>query len=149
MTLTPQPDFAPLAGISVLDFSHVIAGPFATFLLAQLGAQVTKVESAGGGDVMRRAGKGHAAFVALNAGKSSLALDLSDDAGREHALELAGRCDVFVDNLRPGVLERFGLCCASATSEPDLMYCCTDAAETKARGIWPPSASVTAGPPPR
>jgi crotonobetainyl-CoA:carnitine CoA-transferase CaiB-like acyl-CoA transferase len=82
MTLTSPPDFAPLAGIHVLDFSHVIAGPFATFLLSQLGAEVTKVENAGGGDVMRRAGKGHAAFVALNAGKSSLALDLADAGGR-------------------------------------------------------------------
>ncbi|CAJ93942.1 Crotonobetainyl-CoA:carnitine CoA-transferase CaiB [Cupriavidus necator] len=124
MTLTPQPDFAPLAGITVLDFSHVIAGPFATFLLAQLGARITKVESAGGGDVMRRAGKGHAAFVALNAGKSSLALDLSDEAGREHALELAGRCDVFVDNLRPGVLERFGLGYEAVRARnPRVVYC--------------------------
>lgn len=123
MTLTPQPDFAPLAGTSVLDFSRVIAGPFATFLLSQLGAQVTKVESAGG-DVMRRAGKGHAAFVALNAGKSSLALDLSDDAGREHALELAGRCDVFVDNLRPGVLKRFGLGYEAVRARnPRVVYC--------------------------
>ncbi|MFJ4289030.1 CoA transferase [Cupriavidus sp. NPDC089707] len=124
MTLTSQSGFAPLAGVSVLDFSHVIAGPFATFLLSQLGAHVTKVENAGGGDVMRRAGRGHAAFVALNAGKSSLALDLSDAAGREHALDLASRCDVFVDNLRPGVLERFGLGYEAVRARnPRVVYC--------------------------
>ncbi|MCO4861585.1 CoA transferase [Cupriavidus sp. WGlv3] len=124
MSLTSQADFAPLAGIRVLDFSHVIAGPFATFLLSQLGAEVTKVENAGGGDVMRRAGKGHAAFVALNAGKSSLALDLADEGGRAHALELASRCDVFVDNLRPGVLEHFGLGYeAVRLRNPRVVYC--------------------------
>ncbi|WP_444633035.1 CoA transferase [Cupriavidus oxalaticus] len=124
MTLTQHTAFVPLSGISVLDFSHVIAGPFATFLLSQLGAQVTKVEHAGGGDVMRRAGRGHAAFVALNAGKSSLALDLSEEAGREHALALASRCDVFVDNLRPGVLERFGLGYEAVRARnPRVVYC--------------------------
>jgi crotonobetainyl-CoA:carnitine CoA-transferase CaiB-like acyl-CoA transferase len=116
--------FAPLAGVSVLDFSHVIAGPFATFLLSRLGAKVTKVENANGGDVMRHAGRGRDAFVALNTGKSSLALDLGSEDGRLQALHLAASCNVFVDNLRPGVLERFGLGFAAVREiNPRIVYC--------------------------
>lgn len=116
--------FSPLAGIRVLDFSHVIAGPFATFLLAQLGADVTKVENANGGDVMRRAGRGREGFVALNAGKSTLAIDLSGEEGRQQALKLAASCHVFVDNLRPGVLERFGLGFEAVRARnPRVVYC--------------------------
>lgn len=124
MPVTATHSFTPLAGIRVLDFSHVIAGPFATFLLAQLGADVTKVENANGGDVMRRAGRGREGFVALNAGKSSLALDLGSEQGRQHALALATTCDVFVDNLRPGVLERFGLGFEAVLAlNPRVVYC--------------------------
>ncbi len=106
---TPQLPFAPLAGVRVLDFSHVIAGPLATFYLSQLGATVLKMENANGGDIMRRTEKGRQGFVALNAGKESHAVDLRDPADRKRALDLAASCDVVVDNLRPGVLERFGL----------------------------------------
>ena len=67
----------PLRGIRVLDFSHVIAGPFATFYLAQLGADVTKVEKPGGGDVMRRTASGARAFTALNAGKRTREIDIA------------------------------------------------------------------------
>jgi len=104
-----QSSFAPLAGVRVLDFSHVIAGPLATFYLSQLGATVLKMENANGGDVMRRTEKGRQGFVALNAGKESHAVDLRDPADQRRALDLAATCDVVVDNLRPGVLERFGL----------------------------------------
>ncbi|MGO4329798.1 CoA transferase [Cupriavidus sp. 2TAF22] len=116
--------FTPLAGIGVLDFSHVIAGPFATFLLARLGADVTKVENTNGGDVMRRTERGREAFVALNAGKASLSLDLASEAGKREALARAARCDVFVDNLRPGVLERFGLGFEAVRAlNPRVVYC--------------------------
>ncbi|AOY90792.1 CoA transferase [Cupriavidus sp. USMAA2-4] len=116
--------FAPLAGLRVVDFSHVIAGPFATFLLSRLGADVTKIENANGGDVMRRAGGSRDGFVALNAGKSSLALDLSSEDGRRRARELAASCHVFVDNLRPGVLERFGLGFEAVRElNPRVVYC--------------------------
>ncbi|MGT2511164.1 CoA transferase [Cupriavidus basilensis] len=120
----PTKAFTPLAGISILDFSHVIAGPFATFLLSQLGADVIKVENANGGDVMRRAGGGRESFVALNAGKSSLALDLCSEDGRQQARKLAASCNVFVDNLRPGVLERFGLGFEAVRElNPRVVYC--------------------------
>ena len=75
------PAFRPLEGIRVVDVSHVIAGPFATFHLAQMGADVLKIESPGG-DVMRRGTRGLEAFVALNAGKRKLSLDLRSPEGK-------------------------------------------------------------------
>ena len=116
-------DFRPLAGIRVLDFSHVIAGPLATFYLAQMGAEVVKVENRRGGDVMRRS-KNPGAFVALNAGKSELALDLADPADLEQAVVLARQVDVLVDSLRPGALVRRGLGYeALREANPRLVYC--------------------------
>lgn len=99
----------PLIGLRVLDFSHVIAGPFATLYLAQLGAEVTKVEKPGGGDVMRASPIGAYQFASFNAGKRCIELDLKSTEGRAEALLLAQQCDVLVDNFRPGALERAGL----------------------------------------
>ncbi len=117
-------DFKPLVGVRVLDFSHVIAGPLASFYLAQMGAEVIKVESRDGGDVMRRTPQGAASFLALNAGKTTLALDLADEADHAQALAQAQRADVLLDNLRPGVLERFGLGAdVLHIGHPGLIYC--------------------------
>lgn len=119
----PVNAFRPLAGVQVLDFTHVIAGPLATFYLAQFGATVTKVEAAEGADVMRK-GRARSAFVALNAGKRSLILDLRDPVDRQRAVELARQSDVLVDSLRPGVLDGFGLGVqALRESCPRLVYC--------------------------
>lgn len=113
-----------LSGVRVLDFSHVIAGPFATFQLAQMGAQVTKVEKPGGGDVMRRSGAGAPAFTALNAGKALRQIDIASDAGLAEALALAREADVMVDNYRPGVLARHGLGYEQVrTINPRIVYC--------------------------
>jgi crotonobetainyl-CoA:carnitine CoA-transferase CaiB-like acyl-CoA transferase len=101
--------FTPLAGIKVIDFSHVIAGPLATFMLAQMGADVLKIESKNGGDVMRRGEKGAQGFLALNAGKRSAAYDIADAKDRAALLELIGEADVLVDNLKPGTLDKHGL----------------------------------------
>ena len=76
-----------LDDIRVLDFSHVIAGPFATFYLAQLGADVTKIESPDG-DVMRGTERGATQFTAFNAGKQCVAIDLHTDEGRAQALAI-------------------------------------------------------------
>lgn len=115
--------FQPLAGVRVLDFSHVIAGPFATLLLSQLGAEVTKVEGIDG-DVMRRTERGRQGFVALNAGKRKITLDLSTEDGLRQAHALACASDIVVDNLRPGVLERFGLGYAALHgTHPGVIYC--------------------------
>lgn len=115
--------FKPLEGIRVVDVSHVIAGPFATFHLSQLGADVLKIESPDG-DVMRRGARGPKAFVALNAGKRKVRLDLKSPEGRARALAEASGADVFVDNLRPGAIEKLGLGWdALRAINPRLVYC--------------------------
>lgn len=114
----------PLLGLQVLDFSHVIAGPLATFYLAQLGATVTKVEKPGGGDVMRNTEKGATQFTAFNAGKDCCEIDLQSAAGKKEAFALAARCDILVDNFRPGALERAGLGYdAVRVVNPRVIYC--------------------------
>ena len=124
MAVAPQFPTQALRGVRVLDFSHVIAGPFATFHLAQMGATVTKVEKPGGGDVMRRSASGARAFTALNAGKQMREIDIASEAGRAEVLALAREADVMVDNYRPGVLQRHGLGYETVkTVNPRTVYC--------------------------
>lgn len=119
-----RPPPQALRGVRVLDFSHVIAGPFATFHLAQLGAEVTKIEKPGGGDVMRRTASGARAFTALNAGKRMREIDIASPAGRAEVLALVRDSDVMVDNYRPGVLSRHGLGYQSVNAvNPRIVYC--------------------------
>jgi alpha-methylacyl-CoA racemase len=97
----------------VLDLSRLLPGPFASLVLADMGAQVDKVEDPGGGDYLRHmppqiAGAA-AAFQALNRGKRSLVLDLKKPEGRDALLELMGSYDVLLEQFRPGVLDRLGL----------------------------------------
>src|SRR5580698_2543682 len=105
----------PLEGIRVADFTHIMAGPYATHLLRLLGAEVIKVEALGRGDAMRNYGADRAydgmapAFIAVNAGKKSMALDLKHAASQEAARRLIARCDVVVENFRPGVMARLGV----------------------------------------
>jgi crotonobetainyl-CoA:carnitine CoA-transferase CaiB-like acyl-CoA transferase len=119
----------PLAGLKVLDLSRLLPGPYATLLLADLGAQVDKVEDpAAGGDGVRavppfRAGES-AVFYGLNRNKRSVALDLKSPAGQRALRALAARADVLVESFRPGVMERLGLGYASLREEnPGLIYC--------------------------
>lgn len=102
----------PLAGLVVVDLTRVLAGPFATLLLADLGARVIKVERPGRGDDARHVGpfvEGRSAyFLSLNRGKESVALDLQDAADRAFFERLLGRADVLVENFRPGVMDRLG-----------------------------------------
>jgi crotonobetainyl-CoA:carnitine CoA-transferase CaiB-like acyl-CoA transferase len=103
-----------LDGLLVADFSRVLAGPFATMLLGDLGADVVKVEHPDGGDETRAWGPpfhgGHSTYyLAVNRNKRSVALDLKADDGRRAARALAGRADVLVENFRAGALERLGL----------------------------------------
>lgn len=120
--LGPPPQ--ALRGVRVLDFSHVIAGPFATFHLAQLGADVTKIEKPGGGDVMRHTAAGARAFTAFNAGKRMRAIDIGTVGGRAEVLDLAREADVLVDNYRPGVLRRHGLGYDDVRAiNPRIVYC--------------------------
>lgn len=116
--------FQPLAGVKIVDLSHVIAGPLATFQLAQMGADVLKIESPDGGDVMRRGAKGAKSFVTLNAGKRKATIDFGTAEGRDRIIALVRDADVFVDNLRPGVLEAKGLGYRALLAvNPRLVYC--------------------------
>ena len=103
----------PLAGVKILDLTSVVMGPFATQILAQLGAEVIKVETPEGDNMrhvgpMNHAGMGHI-FLHANAGKRSIVLNLKHPDGREAALKLAEGCDVFISNVRPQALTRLGL----------------------------------------
>lgn len=119
---------APLSGVRVLDLSRLIPGPFATLVLADLGATVDKVEDTGGGDYMRHtppqvAGES-GAFHALNRGKRSMVLDLKKDEGRNALLRLLAGYDVLFEQFRPGVLDRLGLSHASLREKfPKLIIC--------------------------
>jgi CoA:oxalate CoA-transferase len=121
-----------LDGVRVLDLTNVLAGPYCGYQLALLGADVVKVEAPGSGDLARqlgaspalnRAGMG-ASFLAQNAGKRSIVLDLKDEGDREIFLELVETSDALVENFRPGVMERLGLGPERLKERrPDLVYC--------------------------
>jgi crotonobetainyl-CoA:carnitine CoA-transferase CaiB-like acyl-CoA transferase len=119
-----------LEGIRIVDFSRVLAGPFATMLLADLGAEVVKVERPGSGDDTRAWGppyddRGEATyFQAVNRNKRSVAIDLTVAADVKRALALADGADVLVENFRPGVLDAAGLGYEQLrTRNPRLVYC--------------------------
>jgi CoA:oxalate CoA-transferase len=120
----------PLEGMRVADFTHIMAGPYATHLLRLLGAEVIKVEAPGRGDALRYYGHDRAydgmapAFIAVNAGKKSISLDLKHPGSLEAARRLIARSDVVVENFRPGVMGRLGLGYAQARDlKPDIVYC--------------------------
>jgi len=118
----------PLAGIRVVDVSAILSGPICTMMLADQGAEVTKVEPLQVGDLMRaggyRRGGLNALFVNANRGKRSLALDLSRPRGREVLLRLLEGADVFVQNWRPGAAERLGLGEEQVRAvSPQIIYC--------------------------
>lgn len=119
----------PLDGILVADFSRVLAGPYATTMLADLGARVVKVERTGPGDDTRSWGppwtsNSAAYFESANRNKESLTLDLSNPDDQVLARELAARADVVVENFRPGALAKFGLDFPSVhAANPRAVYC--------------------------
>ena len=103
----------PLEGIKVLDFSRVLAGPYCTMLLADMGAEVIKIERPGSGDDTRHFGpfqNGESGyFMFLNRGKKSVEINLKDPSARESLMELIKETDVIVENFRPGVMKGLGL----------------------------------------
>ena len=121
-----------LAGIRVLDLTNVLAGPYCAYQLALLGADVIKVEQPSGGDLARqlgaspelnKAGMG-ASFLAQNAGKRSVTLDLKKEADRARFLDLVATSDALVENFRPGVMQRLGLGHDKLKEvRPGLVYC--------------------------
>jgi crotonobetainyl-CoA:carnitine CoA-transferase CaiB-like acyl-CoA transferase len=123
------PAESPLSGIRVVDLSRVLAGPYATMVLADLGADVVKVEHPRGGDETRSWGPPYAGgeaayFLSVNRSKRSVALDLKAPEGRELALELCARTDVVIENFRPGGAARLGLDYEAVRARrPDVVYC--------------------------
>jgi succinate--hydroxymethylglutarate CoA-transferase len=109
-----KPRKTPLAGIKILDFSRVIAGPLCTQQLADLGAEIFKIENTTTGDEVRGfepdGSPGRSPFFkGFNRTKKSVAINLKSSEGCEIALALAGQCDVLIENFRPGVMKKFGL----------------------------------------
>ena len=124
-----NPNPLPLAGMVVLDLSQILAGPVCGMMLADMGADVIKVEKPDGGDDNRRAGPPFiggqgAGFMAANRNKRSLALNLRDESGRQVFERLLERADVLVENFRPGVMERLGIGYERLSKlKPSLIYC--------------------------
>ena len=123
---------AMLKGLRVLDLTNVLAGPFCCYQLAQLGADVIKVEVPGAGDLARQLGASPelnrknmgASFLAQNGGKRSITLNLKSEQGREAFRRLVAMSDALVENFRPGVMDRLGLGYAALKEvRPDLVYC--------------------------
>jgi crotonobetainyl-CoA:carnitine CoA-transferase CaiB-like acyl-CoA transferase len=118
----------PLAGIRVIDLTRVLAGPFATQSLGDLGAEVLKIEPPGGGDETRRfppfvAGESHY-FLGINRNKKSLVIDLQQEEGADILRRLVATADILVENYRPGVMDRLGLGYATLRAlNPGLIYC--------------------------
>jgi len=122
-----RPTDLPLAGIRVLDLSTIVAGPAASMALADLGADVIKIENPGGGEDSRRMGPHRgpwgAYFVPLNRGKRSLALNITRPEGRDAVLRLAAGCDVFLENFRGGKAAALGLDEAAVRArQPNIIY---------------------------
>lgn len=127
--MTDQPPYTgPLAGIRVLDFTRVLAGPAASLALADMGAEVIKIEPPNGGDETRgfppiRDGESHY-YLSVNRGKKSIVLDLKSEDGKRIARELAAKSDIVIENYRPGVMDRLGLGYETLKADnPGLIYC--------------------------
>ncbi|HEU5195237.1 MAG TPA: CaiB/BaiF CoA-transferase family protein [Methylomirabilota bacterium] len=127
-----DPSARLLDGLTVLDFTRVLAGPYCTRLMADLGARVLKIERPGEGDDTRRGyiqleeGRLDQAsyFVRINVGKESVGIDLSHSRGREVVLDLARKADVAIENFLPGVAAKLGVDHAGlARVKPDIVYC--------------------------
>jgi formyl-CoA transferase/CoA:oxalate CoA-transferase len=119
----------PLDGITVLDLTRVLSGPYCTMMLADMGARVIKIEQPGKGDDTRAWGppfiNGESAyFLSINRNKESVTLNFKDPAGRAVLDRLIEKADVLVENFRPGTLTKMGLDYASlAAKHPRLIYC--------------------------
>src|SRR3954468_9157706 len=121
-----------LGGLRVLDLTNVLAGPLCAYQLALLGAEVIKVETPGTGDLARQLGNDRglnrklmgSSFLAQNAGKKSMTVNLKTEAGKELLQRLVASADVLVENFRPGVMKRLGVGYKELRKHnPKLVYC--------------------------
>lgn len=126
------PPARQLEGVRVLDLTNILSGPYAAFQLALLGAEVIKVERPDGGDLARKLGADPAlneklmgtSFLAQNAGKKSVTIDLKSDEGRKLFRKLVASADVLIENFRPGVMDRLGLGYETLKCDnPQIIYC--------------------------
>lgn len=114
----------PLAGIKVVEFTHMVMGPAAGVLLADLGADVLKIEPLGGDNTRRLKGSGAGYFPMYNRNKQSLCIDLKSDAGKKVVLGLIADADILIENFRPGAMDKLGFSYeALSEANPRLIYC--------------------------
>ena len=141
----------PLSGIRVVDLTRILAGPYATMILGDLGADVIKIEHPDGGDDSRgwgppwvpQAGGSSAYYAAVNRNKRSVALDLKSAAGREIVWRLIERSDVVVSNFRPGVIERRGFSWEAVQARaPRVVYAIVNGYGATGPGAKKPSFDV-------
>lgn len=122
--MTTAQNELPLAGLRVVEFSHMVMGPVVGLILADLGAEVIKVEPPGGDNTRRLSGSGAGYFPMYNRNKRSVCIDTKSAAGREVAQRLCERADVVIENFRPGALDKLGLGYAElAVKNAGLIYC--------------------------
>jgi len=121
--MNPDSSALPLAGLRVLEFTHMVMGPTCGMILADLGAEVIKIEPPGGDKTRRLPGLGIGFFRSFNRNKKSVVLDITTEAGRQTAAELIGTCDVVLENFRPGLMQERGLDYATlSATHPGLIY---------------------------
>lgn len=117
-------DEMPLKGLKVLEFTHMVMGPSAGLALADLGAEVTRIEPIGGDPTRSLTGSGAGYFAMYNRNKRSICVNLKDPEGVALARRIARSADVVIENFRPGTLERLGLGYEALRSDnPGLVYC--------------------------
>ncbi|MGT2510566.1 CaiB/BaiF CoA transferase family protein [Cupriavidus basilensis] len=113
----------PLAGVRVVEFTHMVMGPTCGMILADLGAEVIKVEPPGGDKTRNLPGLGIGFFRSFNRNKKSVVIDITTPEGQATAAELVGQCDVLLENFRPGLMEKCGLDYATLSARfPGLIY---------------------------
>ncbi|HHQ15087.1 MAG TPA: CoA transferase, partial [Chromatiales bacterium] len=115
---------APLAGVRVIEFTHMVMGPAAGLILADMGADVIKIEPAKGDNTRHLPGSGAGYFPMYNRNKRSLCVDLKSEAGKKAVLKLLDEADVLIENFRPGTMDRLGFGYdALKERNPRLIYC--------------------------
>lgn len=113
----------PLAGIRIVEFTHMVMGPTCGMILADLGAEVIKIEPPGGDKTRKLPGLGIGFFRSFNRNKKSVVLDINNEQGRATAIELIGGCDVVLENFRPGLMKKLGLDYEALSQKyPKLIY---------------------------
>jgi crotonobetainyl-CoA:carnitine CoA-transferase CaiB-like acyl-CoA transferase len=123
MNTAPAATGLPLEGVRVIEFTHMVMGPTCGMILADLGAEVIKIEPPGGDKTRNLPGLGIGFFRSFNRNKKSVVLDINTPDGHATAIELIGQCDVMLENFRPGLMTKLGLDYETlSTTHPDLIY---------------------------